>query len=147
MSRFATLNSNTDFRRAYGRGKAYTNPALVTYVVKNRAGICRIGITTSKKIGNAVERNRARRVIREAYRTHMNNLQGGFDIVFVARTKTVHKKSTDISAIMRKHLITAGVIKDVEESGYGDYPILPEIHLPSFRAEMQILSDLFPLYF
>lgn len=116
MSRFNTLNSNTDFRRAYTRGKVYTNPALVTYVIKNRAGICRIGITTSKKIGNAVERNRARRVIREAFLS-LDTPTNGVDIVFVARRKTVHKKSTEISAIMRKHLITAGVIKDVEESG------------------------------
>ncbi len=116
MSRFNTLNSNTDFRRAYARGKAYTNPALVTYVVKNRAGICRIGITTSKKIGNAVERNRARRVIREAYLC-LPEANGNFDIVFVARRKTVHKKSTDLSIIMRKHLITAGVIKDAEKGG------------------------------
>ena len=116
MSRFTTLNSNSDFRRAYGRGKVYTNPALVTYVVKNRAGICRIGITTSKKIGNAVQRNRARRVIRAAYLSQ-GTLSGGFDIVFVARTKTVYKKSTDIGAVMRKHLISAGVIKDAEKSG------------------------------
>lgn len=116
MSRFNTINSNTDFRRAYGRGKAYTNPALVTYVVRNRAGICRIGITTSKKIGNAVQRNRARRVIREAFLS-LPETCGGFDIVFVARTKTVFKKSTDISTVMCKHLISAGVIKDDKESG------------------------------
>lgn len=116
MSRFITLNSNTDFRRAYTRGKVYTNPALVTYVVKNRAGICRIGITTSKKIGNAVQRNRARRVIRAAFLAQTPP-EGGYDIVFVARTKTVYKKSTDIGAIMRKHLISAGVAKDDQKSG------------------------------
>lgn len=116
MSRFITLNSNTDFRRAYARGKVYTNPALVTYVVKNRAGICRIGITTSKKIGNAVQRNRARRVIRAAFLAQAP-ITGGYDIVFVARTKTVYKKSTEISAIMRKQLISAGVAKDDQKSG------------------------------
>ena len=115
MSRFVTINSNTDFRRAYARGKVYTNPALVTYVIKNRAGICRIGMTTSKKIGNAVQRNRARRVIRAAFLS-MPEITGGYDIIFVARTKTVHKKSTDISIIMQKHLNSAGVIKDVTES-------------------------------
>ena len=56
MTDTVTLNSNSDFRRIYARGKVYTNPALVIYVMKNRAGICRIGITTSKKIGNAVEK-------------------------------------------------------------------------------------------
>lgn len=108
------LNTNSDFRRAYGRGKAYTNPALVTYVMKNRAGICRIGITSSKKIGIAVERNRARRVIRAAMYA-MPPLHGGYDIVFVARRKTVFTKSTEIAEVMKAQLISAGVIKNEKE--------------------------------
>lgn len=92
------------------RGKSYTNPALVVYLVKNRAGICRIGITTSKKIGNAVQRNRARRVIREAFRQIDVPFKSNYDIVFVARTKTVYKKSTDIYNVMLSLLSQAGVI-------------------------------------
>lgn len=108
--RITTLNRNTDFRRAYGRGKVFTNPALVSYVTKNRAGICRIGITTSKKIGNAVERNRSRRVIRAAFRTAAPQVQGGWDIVFVARSKTKYLKSTQLEPILFKQLRQAGVI-------------------------------------
>ncbi|MBQ6863851.1 MAG: ribonuclease P protein component [Clostridia bacterium] len=111
MSGFETLKSNSDFRRAYARGKTYTNPALVTYVNKNRAGICRIGITTSKKIGNAVQRNRARRVIRAAFLCVRQDIQPGYDIVFVARTKTVYKKSTEILEIMQKQLDSAGLLR------------------------------------
>jgi ribonuclease P protein component len=96
-----TLKTNSDFRRTYARGKAYTNPALVTYVLKNRAGICRMGITASKKIGNAVERNRARRVIRAAAEM-LPTPSRGYDIVFVARTKTIYKKSTEIRLLMQK---------------------------------------------
>ena len=92
------------------RGKSYTNPALVTYVIKNRAGLCRIGITVSKKIGNAVQRNRARRVIREAFRMIDVPIKGSYDIVFVARTKTVFKKSTDIYGVMLESLSQAGLI-------------------------------------
>ena len=109
-----TLKTNSDFRRAYARGKSYTNPALVMYVRKNRAGSCRIGITASKKIGNAVQRNRARRVIREAFRQVNLPLKGNYDVVFVARTKTVHKKSTDIYNVMLPMLIEAGVVKNEE---------------------------------
>ena len=109
-----TLKTNSDFRRAYARGKSYTNPALVMYVRKNRAGSCRIGITTSKKIGNAVQRNRARRVIREAFRQVNLPLKGNYDVVFVARTKTVFKKSTDIYNVMVPMLIEAGVVKNEE---------------------------------
>ncbi len=111
LSGFETLKSNSDFRRAYARGKTYTNPALVTYVNKNRAGICRIGITTSKKIGNAVQRNRARRVIRAAFLCVRQDIQPGYDIVFVARSKTVYKKSTEILEIMQKQLDSAGLLR------------------------------------
>ncbi len=116
MTSVETLKTNSDFRRAYSRGRSYTNPALVMYVRKTRAGSCRIGITASKKIGNAVERNRARRVIREAFRQIKLPLKGGFDIVFVARTKTVFKKSTDIYDIMLPFLREAGVIRDEERN-------------------------------
>ena len=109
-STIKTLNLNTDFRRAYKRGKVYTSPALVSYVTKNRAGICRIGITTSKKIGNAVERNRSRRVIRAAFRAVESEINGGWDIVFVARSKTKYLKSTQLEPIILKHLEQAGVI-------------------------------------
>lgn len=55
---FTTLKENKDFRRLYHRGKSYVSPVLVTYVMKNRKAGLRIGFTTSKKIGIAVQRNR-----------------------------------------------------------------------------------------
>ena len=110
MPQTVTLNTNSDFRRVYARGKVYTDPALVSYVMKNRAGICRIGITTSKKIGNAVQRNRARRVIRAAAE-RLPHFAPGYDIVFVARAKTARKKSTELSVIMERQLLSAGVIE------------------------------------
>ena len=80
--------------------------------MKNRAGICRVGITTSKKIGNAVERNRSRRVIRVAYSNLESKIKGNYDIVFVARSKTKYIKSTDLTKIMLSQLKQAGVIDE-----------------------------------
>ena len=105
-----TLKRNGDFRRAYGRGKSLVAPGLVTYAVRNRLGICRYGITASKKVGGAVERNRCRRVIREALRTLDEPLHAGWDLVFVARVRTKDVKSTKIQEIMREHLRSLGVI-------------------------------------
>ena len=112
MKRTVTIKNNCDFRRLYGRGKSFQSPALVSYVMKNRAGICRVGITTSKKIGNAVERNRARRVIRAAYRSIEDKICGNYDFVFVARSKTIFTKSDDLALIMLSHLKKAGVIDE-----------------------------------
>ncbi len=113
MSELVIINRNGDFRRIYSKGSSYANPALVTYVMKNRAGICRIGITSSKKIGNAVERNKSRRLIRAAfhnvYKEYSDKLCG-YDFIFVCRVKTRYKKSTEIEKIMLSHLKDAGVI-------------------------------------
>ena len=57
-----TIKLNKDFRTAYYHGGSQVHPALVTYVRKNRLGVTRVGITTGKKIGSAVARNRCRRV-------------------------------------------------------------------------------------
>ena len=115
MSDFVTLKLNGDFRRLYNRGKAVTNPALVMYYMKNRAGICRIGITTGKKIGNEVERNRSRRIIREAFRAVIKDVDGSYDFVFVARSKTKYLKSTYIEAVMRDMMQANNIITSEEE--------------------------------
>lgn len=113
FSDLKTLNSNRDFRRLYSRGRSYANPALVTYIRRNGAGICRMGITSSKRIGNAVERNRSKRLIRAAFRQiyseNSENLKG-YDIIFVARVKTRYKKSYDLEKVMLQHLKKAGVL-------------------------------------
>ena len=112
MQKYVTLKENTDFTRTYYRGKSIANPALVVYSRKNGAGFCRAGITTSKKIGNAVERNRCRRVIRAAFRELSPQISGGFDFVFVARTRTKLIKSTQVKKVMLQQLKKAGAIKE-----------------------------------
>lgn len=111
LGELITLKENKDFRRLYSKGKSYVSPTLVTYVMKSRKPITRIGITTSKKVGKAVMRNRSRRVIREAYYALMNEVKPGYDIVFVARGKTPFAKSTLILRIMKKQLSEAGVLE------------------------------------
>ncbi len=111
MSDIITLKRNNDFRRLYSRGRFFLSPVLVTYVMKNRRDEVRIGITSSKKIGKAVVRNRSRRVIREAYRELSSQVKPGYDIVFVARGKTPFVKSTEILRVMKKELKEAGVLK------------------------------------
>lgn len=113
MQNIVSLNQNKDFLRLYYRGKSRAKPAVVVYVMKNRAGACRVGITTSKKIGNAVERNRSRRVIKAAFAKVLeeNSLSGNWDIVFVARGKTKYVKSTKLAVSVKECFEELGVIK------------------------------------
>ena len=116
MTKFAVINRNKDFRTLYYRGKSQVHPVLVTYVRKNRLGYPRAGITTGKKIGGAVQRNRCRRVIREAYRLLLPQISGGWDLVFVARARTLKCKSTAVRAVMEEQLRAAGVLKGQAET-------------------------------
>ena len=124
MTKFAVINTNKDFRTLYYRGKSQVHPALVTYVRKNRLGYPRAGITTGKKIGGAVQRNhikrllrnRCRRVIREAYRLLLPQISGGWDLVFVARARTLRCKSTAVRAVMEEQLRAAGVLTGEAET-------------------------------
>lgn len=110
MTQYAVLNRNGDFLALYHRGKSQVHSALVVYVRKNRLGVPRAGITTGKKVGGAVQRNRCRRIIREAYRELLPRIEGGWDLVFVARQRTCEMKSTKICRIMEKQLKALGVI-------------------------------------
>lgn len=111
MSAPVTLKENRDFRRLYSKGKSFVAPMLVTYVAKNRTGEVRVGITTGKKIGIAVQRSRARRVIREAYRTLSDQVKPGYDLVFVARSLTCRVKMQEVAVAMRSHLKKANLLK------------------------------------
>ena len=113
LQKYVSLNQNTDFQRTYYRGKSTARPALVVYAMKNRVGICRVGITTSKKIGNAVERNRSRRIIRAAYQSIFNRytLKGNYDIIFVARGKTKYLKSTQVEKAMLDAMTELGLVE------------------------------------
>ena len=110
MATWVTLCENKDFRTLYYRGKSRVHAGVVTYVRRNRLGYPRVGITTGKKVGCAVLRSRARRVIREGFRPLLP-LVGGYDIVFVARTRTPEMKSTQMTPVLRHHLQELGVIE------------------------------------
>ncbi len=110
------IKSDRDFKRVYGKGRSYVSPALVTYCYKKKYGGVRIGITTGKKIGGAVERNRCRRIIREAWRQMADKSSGNWDIVFVARVRTAAIKTQELYPYMLSHLKKAGVI---EKTGTG----------------------------
>ena len=112
MEKLVPICRNNDFRRIYARGKSYVSPLVVVYALKNRTKNVRVGITTSKKVGNAVQRNRSRRVIREAFRALAHRVRPGFALVLVARGKTPDGKSTDVRRQLERQLQAAGLLRE-----------------------------------
>ena len=87
MRHTVSLRLNRDFRSLYNRGKNAAGPCMALYCRRNRAGVNRLGLTVSKKLGNAVARNRIRRRLKEAYRLHEQGFLPGYDLVIVGRAR------------------------------------------------------------
>lgn len=122
MEGFETLKLNKEFRRLYGRGKNFVSPVLVTYCLPNRRGVNRIGITAGKKIGGAVQRNRAKRVITAAFRQCLPHISGHYDFCFIARVRTGPAGSVAVYNAMKKHLKELGVWLQEDEK----IPLIPD---------------------
>lgn len=110
--KFKAINRNTEFIRGYRKGAVSVQPAVVVYAVKRKRGDTRIGITSSKKIGGAVQRNRSRRVIRRAIRQLNLDMDKSYDLIFVARTKTAAMKSYRVASMIDTALKEVGYTDD-----------------------------------
>ena len=110
--KFSTsLKLNHIFRRLYHTSGS-ADGLLVLYARKNRTDTNRVGITVSKKPGNAPVRNRTRRRIREVYRLHEAAFQPGWDIVVVARSKAVDAPFGRLTASYLNLAKKAGLLRE-----------------------------------
>ncbi len=85
MKKTIPLKKNHEFARIYNKGRFFPGRYMVIYVMNNRSGANRLGITASKKIGGSVKRNRIKRLIRENYRFYEEYIPDGLDIVIAVR--------------------------------------------------------------
>jgi len=104
MKAYAKLKQNWEFHRAYNRGVSLVSPCCVLYVTKGKKGQLRLGITAGKKLGCAVNRNRAKRVIRAAFDFCAPHIPLGYDCVIVARTRILNTKSNIVATTFEKQL-------------------------------------------
>ena len=104
------LKKRRDFLRVASRGKRAARPGLVLQAAAGDPGSLRIGFTVTKKVGNAVVRNRARRRLKEAARLTLPTLDAaGWDLVLIGRDGTGRRDFAKLMADLRGALRQAGV--------------------------------------
>jgi ribonuclease P protein component len=106
------LRQGRDFARVKQGGERLALGCLIANWQKLPAGaLSRLGVVTSKKIGGAVTRNRARRLLRESFRLHRDDLSHPVDMVLVARNSIAGKKFADVEKDYLSALKRAGLRK------------------------------------
>lgn len=105
------LKKRRDFLRAASRGKRAARPGLVLQALATGPGSVRVGFTVTKKVGNAVVRNRARRRLKEAARLTLPGLGlDGWDLVLIGRDGTGGRDFRQLVGDLRGALKQAGVL-------------------------------------
>jgi len=104
MKHTCSLQKNRDFQHVYKKGKSSGSKYLVVIVLKNNRGLNRLGISASKKVGHAVQRNRTRRRLKEAYRLLEQHVRSGHDIVILPRAGSADAAYATLASQL-KHLL------------------------------------------
>ena len=113
MKNTISLNRNEQFLSVYRNGKRAYHKYFTLYYLPNRKDINRLGFKVSKKLAQAVKRNRLRRLMRECYRLSEEQISTGYDIILAAREGSLCiDSSEDASKIMNKLFLRAGLIPD-----------------------------------
>lgn len=101
------LAKSAQFSAVYEQGKFWANDLMVLRAMPNGLGNSRFGFVVSKKVGNAVVRNRVRRLLREAVR--LNPVEPGWDVVIVARKRAAGGRFQGIETAYRRLTSRAGL--------------------------------------
>ena len=110
MKRSFRLTSTTDFKRVRRFGKSYAHPLLVLVALPNPGEHLQVGIAASRAVGKAVERNRAKRLTREAMRGLLPGVQPGWKAVIFCRRPILNSDLPEIIQALSQLLNKAGMM-------------------------------------
>ena len=112
MKRRFRLTRPADFKRVRREGQSYAHPFVVLIALSNDLDQVRIGVAAGRAVGGAVERNRAKRLLRAGISPLLTKLSAGYDLVLLARKPILEVKSHQVTAALAQNLKKADLIKD-----------------------------------
>ena len=143
------LRSTAQFQKVFSARCSAADSAIILYAIPNELPHCRLGLSVSKKIGNAVVRNRWKRLLREAFRTSQSELPGGLDLVVLPQrnvdvrfVKHLEKSLQHLVAKMVKRVKTPTVL--LTRAAHQAEPVKTELETLGFRVLLQPTIDILP---
>lgn len=126
------IRSRSDFQRIQREGRRVTTPSFVLLLAASQTpgAVARLGITASKRVGNAVVRNRVKRVVREAFRHSGRLFEPGLDVVVIVRASAAELQPAQVLdewlAVQRRLARAARSVR-----GHGAQSVAPDPEGPS----------------
>lgn len=112
MKKEFRIKKNEEFSQVFNQGKSVANRQFVLYVLeKEGQKHFRLGLSVSKRVGNAVTRNRVKRLIREIFRQLEKQLEDNYDYVVIARKPTAEMDFHEMKKSLQHVLKLARVIR------------------------------------
>jgi ribonuclease P protein component len=105
------IRSAADFAALQGGSRSRAHPLLVLRYRRNDVQPTRFGISTGRRLGGAVERNRVRRRLRSLLRSLVGRMSGGWDVLIVARPAAAKASQGELGAALEKLIIGAGLME------------------------------------
>lgn len=119
MKKKFRIKKNKDFQAAFKKGRSFANRQFVVYVLqKEEQEAFRVGLSVSKKIGNAVTRNRIKRYIRQAVVELKERMATGVDYVIIARKPLAEMDFFEVKKSLEHVLKVGKVLKRNQVSHY-----------------------------
>jgi ribonuclease P protein component len=110
MDRKFRLTNSSDFKRVRHTGQSFAHPFVLLIVSTNQLDHVRIGFTAGKLVGNAVQRNRAKRRMREVFRLLLPQVSPGWDVIAIAKPAILSASWDELQSAISSKLVQAGLI-------------------------------------
>ena len=111
MEKKNRLRKNMEFKKVYKARKNFWNRNLILYIKRNGTEETRIGVSITRKVGNAVVRNKLKRRIKELNRRYIESLKEGYDIVIIPKKNAVDLSFKDLESALKHIYKLSGVWK------------------------------------
>ena len=114
LNRTYSLKRHKEFRFTYRTGRQVGGGSFVLVTARNRKGKVQVGFSVSKKIGNSVQRNRAKRRLKACFSPLLPAVKSGYNLIFIARSAALTAPFLAMQKSMVSALIRAGVYEEVK---------------------------------
>jgi ribonuclease P protein component len=115
MLKKEVLRKQSDFSAIYNKGKSVGERYVVLFYRKNNLPYNRFGYLASKKVGNSIKRNRARRLMKESFRQLDKKVIDGRDYIFIARNTIGNTSMEEVKRSMYNALKKSSLFKEKKE--------------------------------